>query len=294
MHVYHLPHDILGINPEARPESIVFHEYTARMGSFKDKSVLHTNAISMVISGEKTMHFADRKVEITPDEFHFLSAGNCLASMDLSKQEYFESILIFFDDSALHTFLAKYAELTDRMNIDRQLTSRPYLSIRKDEFVVTYIRSLQLLFRQSGRISPEMKQLKFEELMLHLLQTCPQELLSFRGARPGDADEIRLRKTVEMNVGNDIKIEELAFLCNMSLSTFSRRFAKIYGQSPSKWFWQRRMEMAKNLLLHHHEKPGEVYHKVGYENHSSFSEAFRQTFGLSPREFQQQNMTVEP
>ncbi len=291
MHVHHLPHDILGINPEARPESIVFHEYTARMGSFKDKSILHTNAISMVLSGEKTMHFADRKVEITPDEFHFLSAGNCLASMDLSRQEYFESILIFFDDTALKAFLVKYAAITDRMGIDHHLPAKPYLSIRKDEFVVTYIRSLQLLFRQSGQISAEMKQLKFDELMLHLLQTYPQELLSFRGT--GDADEIRLRKTVEMNVGNDIKIEELAFLCNMSLSTFSRRFAKIYGQSPSKWFWQRRMEMAKNLLIHH-EKPGEVYHKIGYENHSSFSEAFRQTFGISPREFQQQNMTVEP
>ena len=92
------------------------------------------------------------------------------------------------------------------------------------------------------------------------------------------------------NLIKNISLEELAFLCNISLSTFKRRFEKIYGMSPSKWMLQKRMEIAKDLLQHYNEKPGEVYHQVGYENHSSFSQSFRQIFGVTPKEFQRQQL----
>jgi AraC-like DNA-binding protein len=290
MQVHHLPNDIFPDRAD-QPQKLIFHNYVARMGSFKGKSVLHTNAISIVISGEKTMHFADKSVHIKDDEFHFLSAGNCLASIDLSRQEFFRSILIFFDNSVLSDFFIKYALLAD--NIKFNGTHSPYLSFKKDPFLLNYIGSLNLLFESSDTIPEQMRLLKFEELMLHLLLKYPSEILSFQSDRSQDFDDFRIRKTVETNINSSITMDELAFLCNTSLSTFNRRFMKIYGTSPSKWLLLRRMEMAKNLLLNYREKPSEVYHKVGYENHSSFSQSFRQTFGISPKEFQNQNMTVE-
>jgi len=75
-------------------------------------------------------------------------------------------------------------------------------------------------------------------------------------------------------------------MCNMSLSTFKRRFARLYGTSPNKWLLQKRMEQAASLL-HQQEKPSQIYHKVGYENHSSFTQSFKQVYGVTPREFQQ-------
>jgi AraC-like DNA-binding protein len=78
----------------------------------------------------------------------------------------------------------------------------------------------------------------------------------------------------------------------MSLSTFKRKFEKIYGMPPNKWILQQRMELARNLLLHSHEKPSDVYHKVGYENHSSFSQAFKQYHGVTPKSLQPQKVAV--
>jgi AraC-like DNA-binding protein len=289
MQIHHLPQDIF---PEqtGKAKRIIFHHYLARMGSFKGKSIMHTNAISMVISGEKIMHFADKSVHIKDDEFHFLSAGNCLASMELSKQKYFQSILIFFDNSVLQDFYIKYAAIVNKVTHDG--VHSPYLSFKKDAFVLNYINSLNLLFDAAGDISEEMKLLKFEELMLHLLQKYPTEILSFQTDRSQDFDDFRIRNAVETNVQNNITVDELAFLCNTSPSTFNRRFSKIYGTSPSKWLLLRRMEIAKNLLLHYQEKPSEVYYKVGYENHSSFSQSFKQIFGQTPKDFQSQNLTV--
>ena len=78
----------------------------------------------------------------------------------------------------------------------------------------------------------------------------------------------------------------MAFLCHMSISTFKRRFMKLYGKSPNEWFLQERMKIAKELLQQQQEKPSQVYDKVGYESHSSFSQAFRKAFGKTPSEFQ--------
>jgi AraC-like DNA-binding protein len=52
------------------------------------------------------------------------------------------------------------------------------------------------------------------------------------------------------------------------------------------------MNVAANLLRFNNEKPGEVFHKIGYENHSSFAKAFKKRFGVSPNDYRSQNMIV--
>jgi AraC-like DNA-binding protein len=289
MHITNLPDDLLSASGQS-DEDIVIHHYAGIVGSFKGRSVLHRNAVSLVIQGEKTMRFAEKTVFINDNEFHFLSAGNCLAAMDLSAKKSFSSVLMFFSNSALSDFYVKYNDTIKRLRKTYKIGSEPYLSIEKDDFIRNYINSLILL---GPKPSSEMKRLKFEELMLHVLNTHPKELLSFQMKEGNAFEDLEIRKAVETNIANNITVEELAFLCNMSLSTFKRKFQKLYATSPNKWILQKRMEMAKDLLSRYHEKPSEVYHKVGYENHSSFSESFKNTFGLTPKDFQQQ-MNVKP
>ena len=128
--------------------------------------------------------------------------------------------------------------------------------------------------------------------MLHLLELYPAKILSFQASNNQDFDDLEIRKAVQTNIEKNISIADLAFLCNLSLSTFKRRFVKIYGTSPNKWILQRRMEMAKELLRQPGEKPGEVSYKVGYENHSSFTQSFKQAFGITPKDFQKQQLTI--
>ena len=293
MHIFKLPDDIIS-NENIHSDSILFHNYTAAMGSFKGKSILNKNAISLVLSGEKTMHFAEKAVQISDQTFHFLSAGNCLVSMNLSGKLTFKSILIFFDTSVLTDFTIKYQKQIASIKQKHKAGTEPYLSFEKDAFVINFIHSLQLMFQNGKPISHEMKLLKFEELMLHLLEQYPEKILSFQTAKKTELDDLEIRKAVETNIVNNISIEDLAFLCNTSVSTFKRRFTKIYGSSPNKWILQKRMEIARDLLLHHNEKPGEVFYKVGYENHSSFSQSFKQLYGITPRDFQKQQLSHQP
>ncbi|NOT75508.1 MAG: helix-turn-helix transcriptional regulator [Cyclobacteriaceae bacterium] len=288
MKVINLPDDIFPGN-KMLMDPILIHHYSATVGSMNGRSVLNKNAISLVLKGEKTMHFSQKVVKIKDDEFHFLSAGNCLASIDLSGQDVFTSILIFFDTKVLADFHVKYNEQISRIRKRIKIVQESYISFKKDSFVLNLITSLQLSTEGGKQMSLQMRLLKFEELMLHLLEKYPETILSFQIPEKDGNDDLTLRKVVETNVLNPISIEELAFLCNLSLSTFKRRFIKLYGTTPSKWLVGRRMEFAANLLQHHHAKPSEVFFKVGYENHSSFTHSFKQSFGLTPKEFQAKN-----
>jgi len=291
MNIFKLPEDIFPGNKGAE-ENIIFHHYAAPAGSFHGRSILSKNAISLVISGEKTMHFAEKKVTVKDDEFHFLSSGNCLVSMKLNERIPFKSILIFFDNMTLSNFYLKYNRQIEKIRAGHKISTELYLAFKKDGFILNFIDSLKLLFQKKANISTEMKQLKFEELMLHLLEVYPEKILAFQPATINEMGDFEIRKAVESNITNNISVEELAFLCNVSLSTFKRRFAKIFGTSPNKWILLKRMEIAKQLLQNNNEKPGNIFYKIGYENHSSFTKSFKQTFGLTPQDFQKKNLNV--
>jgi AraC-like DNA-binding protein len=72
----------------------------------------------------------------------------------------------------------------------------------------------------------------------------------------------------------------------MTLSTFKRRFAMIYGTSPSKWFLDKRMQKAAQMLKVHGLNASEIYQELGYENLSSFIKSFKQVYGMTPKQYQ--------
>lgn len=291
MTIINLPQDIFP-GENMPPGDIRFYDYTATAGALKGKCILQKNAISLVITGQKKIHFAEKTVDVNDSEFHFLSSGNCLASMDLSQQTIFRSVMIFFDDKTLVDFYVKYDNLVSKYAKKAALREESYISIKKDDFIGYYISSLLVLLKGGQSITQQMRQLKFEELMLYLLQQHPLRILAFQKPKANQSDNLEIRKAVENNIMSNLTVEELAFLCNLSVSTFKRRFAKIYGSSPNKWLLQRRMDIAANLLANHQERPGDIFQKLGYENHSSFTQSFKQVFGVTPRDYRLQKLNV--
>ncbi len=288
MTIFNLPEDIALIN-QTPTDDLIFHRYHSHSNVYNGRSILNKNAVSLVINGEKTMHFAEKTVNIKDDEFHFLSTGNCLVSMKLSPEILFSSILIFFDDQIINSFYQKYQEKIDLIKKNK-IVKEPFLVFKKDGFIINFINSLNSLFESGVSLSLDMKKLKFEELMLYIFETHPEKLLSFQLGKVNEFNDQKIKKTVESNIVNNISLEEMAFLCNVSLSTFKRRFIKIYNLSPSKWLLKKRMEMARDLLIYEKEKPSKIYYQLGYENHSSFSQSFKQIFGQSPKEYQQKQL----
>jgi AraC-like DNA-binding protein len=282
MKIFELPDDIFSNQAElAAP--IIIHPYSTNTSVFREKSVLHRNAISLVISGQKTIRFAEMAVHTNDKEIHFLSSGNNIATFDISKQKEFKSILIFFDDKELTDFSLNNSVLIDNDQKKYNPTPGRYVSFEKDDFIRNYIQSIELIVSSKKQVSTEMKRLKLWELLLYLLETRPKVFLSFLYRGQAVTNEMTIRKVVEGNITENLTIDEMAFLCNVSTSTFKRQFGKIYNASPAEWFLEQKMKMAAQLLILQKERPGEIWFKLGFETHAGFTKSFKKHFGVSPK-----------
>ncbi|WP_053375176.1 AraC family transcriptional regulator [Paenibacillus sp. FJAT-27812] len=80
------------------------------------------------------------------------------------------------------------------------------------------------------------------------------------------------------------RIEELADIANMSVSSFHRRFKEVTAMSPIQFQKQLRLQEARRLLLTESADATDVAFRVGYESPSQFSREYSRMFGFPPRQ----------
>ncbi len=194
----------------------------------------------------------------------------------MDNDEIYYCKLFFFSDNKLRDFLKKHNKLH---SIEVEAPS--YFIIENDDYILSYLNSLSSIISAPKIFMSNLLSVKFEELMLYLINKYGQSfeiyLQSLTSKETSD-----LKKIIEKNVYSNLKIEEIAFLCHMSLSTFKRNFIKEYHISPGKWLQDQRLTKAKELLEEGKIKSSEIYLDFGYNNLSNFSTAFKNKFGKSP------------
>jgi AraC-like DNA-binding protein len=270
-------------------EDLFIYNYVSEKQVGRNKIFLQHNLITLLEQGEKVVHYANSATVIKDTQFALLSAGNCLMTEKLPVDNHYRSTMLFFDNTELTRFFVKYAAVIDKLASAPGKQEKPFLVFEKDDFVRNYITSLQFIHPKTP-FSDKRVELKFEELMLYLVEKYPGEMLSFQTRSHEEYSDLEVRKAVEQNITSNLTLEELAFLCNTSVSTFKRRFQKLYHVAPRQYFLLRKMEIATLLLLQN-ENPSEVFYKVGFENHSSFSQSFKQVYGISPKQYQQRKLS---
>jgi AraC-like DNA-binding protein len=288
MIIKNLPHDFSTDAEKTMP--VIFRTYRATQLSARNKSVIHENMIDIVLGGKKKILNVGKVAHLEAGDLILLSKGNCLISEVLPEKGLFNSLVIYFTNEKLSEFRIKYDKYHGK-KINGTKDKNPFLLYHQDDFTKNYIASVLHMLQHDVLKTDEFRQLKLEELLLYLLHVNPAKFHSLLPVAATD-EEMLLRSAAEHNICNPVTVEDLAFLCNMSLSTFKRKFFKIYGTSPVQWLLKQRLQLAASLLNNPAEKPGIVFEKVGYGNHSSFSQAFKKQFGITPSEYQERNMNV--
>lgn len=85
-----------------------------------------------------------------------------------------------------------------------------------------------------------------------------------------------------------LRLEDYAAMANMSKYHFLRVFEETVGATPLEYRNRIRLEHAAALLLEEQLSVEEVARTVGYSTAAYFSSAFKQKYGLSPKQFQRQ------
>jgi AraC-like DNA-binding protein len=97
----------------------------------------------------------------------------------------------------------------------------------------------------------------------------------------------RIRDAIEHimhNYDQSFRIEDLADIASMSVSSLHRHFKEVTAMSPIQFQKQIRLQEARRLLLSESTDAADVAFRVGYESPSQFSREYSRMFGLPPRE----------
>jgi len=284
MQEYILPDHLLSDAAQTSAQRLSVISYRSNATSSNNKITFRQNVFNFLLEGEKAVHYAGKQEKIKPDRFMLLSAGNCLMSERTAPEAgLYRSILFFFDNEVLADFFIRYPQTIE---ISGAITDIPFLVFEKDSFLESFAASLESLLAAKQPISEDMKAIKLEELLLYLTERYPGQIRQLRGLSQRADDDLLIRQSVTSNIDQAITVDELAFLCHMSLSTFKRRFSQIYGTSPRRWLLEQRMQKAAQLLRQGTHKPSELYLDLGYENLSSFIQSFKQVHGVTPKQYQ--------
>ncbi len=261
-----------------KPQDLFVYDFKMTSDVVKSKVNLSMNMFSFLQVGKKQVHFANTSVAVNNKQSLLLKKGNWLWTELLDTDAIYYCKLFFFSESKLTEFLSKYTN-----NVKPYQEEVPYFVIENDDYLAAFITSLSSDTFTNHSFSDALLVLKFEEIMLYLLNKYGSHFEHYLHSLISK-EVSPFKNIVESNVHSNLKLEEIAFLCNMSLSTFKRHFTNEYNEPPGKWLQDKRLQKAKELLQGGELKASDIYLDIGYNNLSNFSVAFKNKFGLSPTE----------
>jgi AraC-like DNA-binding protein len=263
------------------PDLFVY-DYRMNADVVKDKVDLSLNMFSFLQTGQKQVHFANTVVAVNKKQSVLIKSGNCLMTELLDNDQIYFCKLFFFSNKNIIQFLEKHNYFSLNTN-PKDFNQIPFFLIENDEFIDSFVASISSVLKLKNAATTQLLEVKFEEIMLYLCHKYGDAFVDYVRGLALPENNSSFRKIVEANVNSTLSLTEIAFLANMSLSTFKRHFAKEYNLNPGKWLQQKRLNQAKELLDKGNKKPSEIFLDFGYTNLSNFSIAFKNEFGYSPK-----------
>lgn len=266
-------------------QELFVYDFKMTEDAVNSKVNLTLHMFSFLRTGEKKVRVEDSVVEVNNKQSVLIKSGNCLMTELLSNNEIYFCKLFFFTNKNILDFLEKHEYLV-KGNGDLKI-EKPFFVIENDDFINSLVSSITSLLQLKPNDSAPFMSVKFEEIMLYLSHKYGGSFINYIKALSAPEENSSLKKIVEASVYSSLNLSEIAFLANMSLSTFKRHFEKEYNANPGKWLQQKRLGHAKKLLEETPKKPMEIYADLGYTNFSNFSTAFKKEFGFSPKNCKQ-------
>ena len=113
-----------------------------------------------------------------------------------------------------------------------------------------------------------------------------------RGVRTSRLQDFYIQEAVtfmEHNYQRELSVEEIADVCKLNRSYFSKLFRETMGCPPQEFLIRLRLSRAAELMKTTKSSIGDISAACGYPNQLHFSRAFKKRYGVPPREWRLQN-----
>jgi AraC-like DNA-binding protein len=122
-----------------------------------------------------------------------------------------------------------------------------------------------------------------DEILMRLLRSSIGPRVALLGQQESGVQRVTKAVTwVRENFAQPVKVEDLADLANMSLSSFHQHFRAVTAMSPLQYQKVLRLHEARRLMLARMLDAGSAGRQVGYLSASQFSREYTRLFGSAP------------
>ncbi|WP_437907547.1 AraC family transcriptional regulator [Sorangium sp. So ce327] len=177
--------------------------------------------------------------------------------------------------------------LLDRIDVQRVVrTSGAVRGVAVDrappELLDATLRLVRLLDRPGD--APALGPLFEEEIAYHLLRgPCGERMLHLVAGKSGEAKAHTAARWLRENFAEPLRLDELARVSGMSVSSLHHHFKALTGMSPLQYQKQLRLQEARRALVVEGLDVTTAGMRVGYSSLSQFSREYTRQFGTSPR-----------
>ncbi len=243
---------------------------------------VHKPSLCIVVQGMK-------EVLLSQERFRYGAADYLVASVNLpitgqvteaSSEVPYLALKLEFTPSEILEVLREF-----QMGADKKENAKRGMYVSKIEpsLLDAVTRLVRLL--DTPEDIPVLTPLIVKEIIYRVLQGEHGEMLKQIAIEGSSTHQISdVIEHIMNNYEKPFKIEELAEIANMSVSSLHRHFKEITAMSPIQFQKQLRLQEARSLLLSESADAADVAFRVGYESPSQFSREYSRMFGLPPKE----------
>ena len=241
---------------------------------------LRVSSLCIVAQGGKTVTVGDEAYEYDSSQMIVFSVALPVAAQVTQA-------------SPSHPYLSLRLELDPRKVAELVLKVYPrglapvhersavYLTPTEDAFIDAATRLMECLAQPSD--SELLAPLIIDEILIRLLRSP----IGVRVAQMGFAESsvYRVEKAISWlreNYSQPMKVEELAEMVHMSVSSFHEHFKAVTSMSPLQYQKVLRLQQARRLMLSTPMDAGSASQQVGYLSASQFSREYSRFFGSAP------------
>lgn len=265
---------------------LLFVEYTCMREETKLGIWSDNNYFAFISSGKKIWRSIYHSYEVYDGDILFIKKGANLTHQFFDDE--FCAIFIFIPDEFIQSFLNRNPFFLDVSQKD--LASQDaVLRIDKDELLENYYHSIRSYLLMSEKPNEQLLKLKFEELLLSLFSNKNHKALTDYFISLCQNQVYHMSRVMEENFAYNLKLENYAQLCHMSLSAFKKSFKQYYATTPGNWLKNKKLDLAAHKLLTSDSNINQISLDCGFEDTSHFIRVFKEKYQHTPLHYRQKN-----
>ena len=198
-----------------------------------------------------------------------------ISNKDMNALEGFTAILGIINDTKSENKKSKILEL---------LILSAYESRKSDTSVLEVVDYMQLV--------KELEKVDSQDLNAWAIRQLSYIIHSIKISNDTQTFGINrsVLKYIESHYNDELSLQEIAGLANVSPQYFSRLFREKMGMTYVDYLTKIRINKAVELLKYSNKSIQEIGYEVGYRDPNYFSRVFKKTTGVSPKEYLEKRM----